>query len=217
MSYHLINYDMRMVDEFILIPGRSSRQGVTLNEGKYTEGYIDETSILRMNPDDMQRLGVSTGDDVRMWNEVGEVVVPILDAKDECPPGLVFICYGDKSSQLMGGETHGSGMPDSKGLDVYVQPASLPKPDAAAIKAEKAQAVASKASTTVPPQPIPTKPEHKPAGSAPATSNKPTTPTHAKVDGQPKPVNNSPTGFGPTLVLALFILVLIGVVILMNV
>ena len=107
---------------FILIPGRSSRQGVTLNEGKYTDGYQDETSTLRMHPDDMAGLGISEGDTVRMWNEIGEVLVPVIDAGDECPEGLVFICYGDKSSRLMGGETHGSGMPDSKGLDVSIAP-----------------------------------------------------------------------------------------------
>ena len=106
---------------FILIPGRSSRQGVTLNEGKYTDGYLDETSTLRMHPDDMSRLELSPGDSVRMWNDIGEVVVPVINAGDECPEGLVFICYGDKSSQLMGGETHGSGMPDSKGLDVTIE------------------------------------------------------------------------------------------------
>lgn len=116
-----------MAEQFVLIPGRSSRQGVTLNEGKYTDGYRDETSTLRMNPQDMQRLGLTNGDEVRMWNDVGEVVVPCIDAKDECPEGLIFICYGDKSSQLMGGETHGSGMPDSKGLDVFVLPAAVPK------------------------------------------------------------------------------------------
>ncbi len=49
-----------MADTFILIPGRSSRQGVTLNEGKYTDGYKEEINTLRMHPDDMQRpMGVA--------------------------------------------------------------------------------------------------------------------------------------------------------------
>ena len=111
-----------MPESFLLIPGRTSTQGTTLNEGKYTEGYVTETSLLRMAPADMQRLGLAEGDQVRMWNEVGEVVVPVEAAKgDELPPGILFISYGDKSSRLMGGETHGSGMPDSKGLDVWVE------------------------------------------------------------------------------------------------
>ena len=32
--------------------------------------------------------------------------------------GVLFIAYGPESSKLMGGETHGTGMPDSKGIDV---------------------------------------------------------------------------------------------------
>ena len=110
-----------MSDQFILIPGRSSRQGVTLNEGKYTDGYKTEINTLRMHPDDMSRLSLTPGDEVWMWNDVGEVVVPVVSGGDELPLGMVFICYGDKSSQLMGAETHGSGMPDSKGLDVFLE------------------------------------------------------------------------------------------------
>ena len=110
-----------MPTEFILIPGRTAKQGTTLNEGKYTDNYLDEINTLKMNPDDMQRLEIADGDEVRMWNEVGEVVVPCMSGKQELPPGLLFISYGDKSSRLMPGETHGSGMPDSKGLDVFVE------------------------------------------------------------------------------------------------
>ncbi|QDU36501.1 molybdopterin dinucleotide binding domain protein [Maioricimonas rarisocia] len=111
-----------MPEQFILIPGRTSTQGTTLNEGKYTDGYVTETSTLQMCAEDMERLGVANGDSVRVWNDVGEVVVPVTTArKDELPPGLLFISYGDKSSRLMGGETHASGMPDSKGLDVWLE------------------------------------------------------------------------------------------------
>ena len=110
-----------MPDEFILIPGRTSRQGTSLNEGKETAVYLEEINTLRMNPADMERLGLAGGDKVRMWNDVGEVIVPCVSGKDELPEGMLFISYGDQSSRLMGGETHGCGMPDSKGLDVLIQ------------------------------------------------------------------------------------------------
>ncbi len=110
-----------MPEPFILIPGRTSRQGTSLNEGKYTDAYKEEINTLRMNAEDMERLGIGEGDRVRMWNRFAEVVVPCQADKGECPPGLLFISYGDISSRLMGGETHGSGMPDSKGLDVFVE------------------------------------------------------------------------------------------------
>ncbi len=113
-----------MSEQFILIPGRTSKQGTTLNEGKYTDGYLEEINTLQIAPEDMQRLGLEEGDQVRMWNDVGEVTIPCKKSKgEELPPGMLFISYGDKSSQLMGGETHGTGMPDSKALDVYLEKA----------------------------------------------------------------------------------------------
>ena len=40
---------------------------------------------------------------------------------DELPPGMLFIAYGDLSSRLMGSDTHGSGIPTSKGIDVVLE------------------------------------------------------------------------------------------------
>lgn len=113
-----------MPETFILIPGRTSRQGTSLNEGKYTDAYRDEVNTLQIAPKDMERLELNDGDRVRLWNSVGDVVVPCRAAKgDELPPGLLFISYGDTSSHLMGADTHGSGMPDSKGIDVFLEKA----------------------------------------------------------------------------------------------
>jgi formylmethanofuran dehydrogenase subunit D len=107
---------------FILIPGRTSKQGVGISEGKFKEGYQSETRTLQVAPQDMQRLGLQDGDQVRLTSEWGQIEVAVTPAKgDELPPGLLFIAYGDLSSRLMGGDTHGSGMPTSKGLDVQVE------------------------------------------------------------------------------------------------
>lgn len=110
-----------MPDTFILIAGRTSRQGTGLNEGKYSPDYQEEINTLLMNPQDMSRLGIAEGDQVRMWNEFAAVQVACKSAREECPQGILFISYGDKSSRLMSGDTHGSGMPTSKGLDVFVE------------------------------------------------------------------------------------------------
>ena len=109
-------------ETFVLIPGRTSRQGCGISEGKFGEAYQSETNTLQVNPEDMQRLGLSEGDRVRLIGEFGRIEVAITAAKgDELPPGVLFIAYGDLSSRLMGGDTHGSGMPTSKGLDVELQ------------------------------------------------------------------------------------------------
>ena len=108
-----------MSETFILIPGRTSKQGVGISEGKYLAGYQGEITTLQVPPQDMQRLGIKDGDRVRLTSEWGQIEVAVTPSKgDELPPGLLFIAYGDLSSKLMGGDTHGSGMPTSKGIDV---------------------------------------------------------------------------------------------------
>src|SRR4051812_19779443 len=108
-----------MPETFILIPGRTSKQGCGISEGKFTEGYQSETSVLQVAPQDMTRLGLAEGDKVQLTNEFGaQIEVAVTKASgDELPPGILFIAYGDLSSRLMGSDTHGSGMPTSKGFD----------------------------------------------------------------------------------------------------
>jgi formylmethanofuran dehydrogenase subunit D len=108
-----------MPETFILIPGRTSDQGCGISEGKFEEKYQTEINSLQVAPGDMKRLGLAPGDRVRLTSESGQVEVSVIAAKaDELPEGLLFIAYGDISSRLMGGDTHGSGMPTSKGMDV---------------------------------------------------------------------------------------------------
>jgi formylmethanofuran dehydrogenase subunit D len=110
-----------MPETFILIPGRTSDQGCGISEGKFQSKYQTEINTLQVAPGDMQRLGLTKGDRVRLTSEHGQVEVAVTPAKqDELPEGILFIAYGDVSSRLMGGDTHGSGMPTSKGLDVQL-------------------------------------------------------------------------------------------------
>jgi formylmethanofuran dehydrogenase subunit D len=111
-----------MAETFILIPGRTSRQGTALNEGKFTAAYVEETSTLLMCPDDMKRLGLAAGERVRLRTEQGAIELPCQAAKGgELPPGVLFLPYGNLSSRLMGGDTSGTGMPSSKSFDVELE------------------------------------------------------------------------------------------------
>ncbi|MBI4006176.1 MAG: formylmethanofuran dehydrogenase [Gammaproteobacteria bacterium] len=106
----------------ILIPGRSSKQGTSLNKGKLKEEYLDVTSTVEMNLDDMKKLGLSDGDQVRLSNNIGEAIVRCRGRKPEdLPSGVLFIAYGPSSSQLMASDTAGSGMPLSKHMEVQVE------------------------------------------------------------------------------------------------
>ncbi len=110
------------MERFILIPGRTSRQGCGISQGKFTREYQQETSQVQMCPQDMQRLGLKSGARVRLFNEVGSVIAEVIPAKDgDLPPGVLFVPYGDLSSRLMDSDTHGSGMPTSKGFEVQLE------------------------------------------------------------------------------------------------
>jgi formylmethanofuran dehydrogenase subunit D len=111
-----------MSNKMMLIPGRSSKQGTSLNQGKLKEEYQKVTSTLEMNKDDMDRIGLVDGDKVKLSNEIGETIVSCLGKKPEdLSEGMLFIPYGPPSSQLMASDTAGSGMPLSKHMMVDVE------------------------------------------------------------------------------------------------
>jgi formylmethanofuran dehydrogenase subunit D len=115
-----------MPETMTLIAGRNSKQGTSLNAGKTSAEYVEVTGTVEMNADDMTRLGLAEGDSVRLCTAVGETVVRCKPRKPEdLPAGLLFMAYGPPSSQLMAGETQGTGMPNSKSFEVEVEPVEV--------------------------------------------------------------------------------------------
>ncbi|HWS63216.1 MAG TPA: molybdopterin dinucleotide binding domain-containing protein [Steroidobacteraceae bacterium] len=107
----------------ILIGGRSSSQGTSLCAGKLGTEYVEVSSTLEMNVEDMARLGLKDNDRVRVRSATGEIVVRCKGrAAKDLPSGLLFIAYGPLSSALMDGDTAGSGMPLSKNIEVQIEP-----------------------------------------------------------------------------------------------
>jgi formylmethanofuran dehydrogenase subunit D len=112
-----------MTEKMTLIGGRSSRQGAALCQGKQGEEYLDVTTVVEMNAEDMARLGLQADSKVRLRTTGGEAVVRCKSRETkDLPRGLLFIAYGPASSQLMAGDTAGSGMPISKNIEVEVEP-----------------------------------------------------------------------------------------------
>ncbi len=107
----------------MLIPGRSSKQGTSLNAGKLKDEYQDVTSTIEMSESAMRRLGISAGDRVRLSCATGKVEVKCGKARKDAdlPDDMIFIPYGPCSSELMESDTAGSGMPMSKQMMVEVE------------------------------------------------------------------------------------------------
>lgn len=107
---------------FLLIPGRTSKQGQQINVGKDHDAYQAIVTTLTMHADDMTELGVAAGANVRVRTEVGEATFRCQPGN--IPRGMLFVPYGPPTCRLMGGDTDGTGMPTSKGWDVEVEPIS---------------------------------------------------------------------------------------------
>ncbi|OLN28337.1 Formylmethanofuran dehydrogenase subunit D [Desulfosporosinus metallidurans] len=91
-----------------------------MENGKLTPEYLEETSTLAINPDDFAAIGMALGQTARLKSPDGEVIVTCRPT--EGPHGLFFLPLGPTASQLISGETHGSGVPDFKGLVVTLEP-----------------------------------------------------------------------------------------------
>ncbi len=107
-----------MPKSFVLITGRSTKQGRTIHLGKEAKEYIEEISTAEMNPADMEALQVKDGDRVQLSTKHGSTVVRCK--KGTVPPGLLFVAYGKFVNTLVGPDTQGTGMPDTKGFEVEV-------------------------------------------------------------------------------------------------
>ena len=113
-----------MTENMLLIAGRTSDQGTSLNKGKLKPEYQQITSTVEMNELDMARLDLKDGDRIRLSNSVGEITVTCTPRKaTDLPTGMIFMAYGPCSSELMESDTAGSGMPLSKNIPVAVDKA----------------------------------------------------------------------------------------------
>ena len=111
-----------MKGQLILIPGRSSKQGVGLNKGKLKEEYIRVTTTLELSAEDALENGLETADIVKISNHIGETEVQVKVLKEgKLPVGYAFIPYGPPSSNLFDGETCGTGMRASKGMTIDIK------------------------------------------------------------------------------------------------
>lgn len=109
---------------FLLNPSRTSKQGQQINVGKDNAEYEAIVNTLTMHASDMESLGVSAGDTVRVRTEFGEA--EFLCEAGKVPEGMLFVPYGPPTCRLMGANTDGTGMPTSKGWDVEVEPVNSP-------------------------------------------------------------------------------------------
>lgn len=110
--------------EVNLVLGRTARQGVGANIGKASPAFREATAYIEVSRHDAEAGGLAEGQTVEVSGAHGSVRLPCRIRDDsDLPPGVAFMPYGPLAGPLMGGETHGTGMPDSKNLPVSIKAA----------------------------------------------------------------------------------------------
>ncbi|MHC1610679.1 MAG: molybdopterin dinucleotide binding domain-containing protein [Candidatus Methanospirareceae archaeon] len=102
-----------------LISGRTIAQGENL-ENKMSEEYLNAVAICELNERDMERLGVSPDENVKVKTDYGEVVVKAKKGKGY-PEGIAFIPMGPWANAVVSANTKGAGMPSFKDLDAEIE------------------------------------------------------------------------------------------------
>ncbi|MFB0544045.1 MAG: molybdopterin dinucleotide binding domain-containing protein [Candidatus Bathyarchaeia archaeon] len=109
----------------VLVTGRSLGQGLGIELGKSSDIYYRSVTTCEMNPEDMKKLGLGGGEHIRIMTDYGSVIVRAVEALEEVPPGVIFIPYGPWINLVVRTETHGTGMPSFKGIEVEVEAAKV--------------------------------------------------------------------------------------------
>ncbi len=104
----------------ILITGRTFMQGVGMEAGKDSDVYKENAAVCYITVDDMDKLGIKEGDNVKIKTKYGEVVVKALKSKDE-HDGIVFIPLGPWANAVMGYETDSAAVPTFKGIEAEIE------------------------------------------------------------------------------------------------
>lgn len=105
--------------DVILVSGRTTEQGVGLEEGKTSERYVKSVQHIQLHPVDAEKLGLKESDVIDVSTESGSISV-YWKADKNLDSGLVFFPYGLWANQLYNSKTNGTGMPFFKGTKATI-------------------------------------------------------------------------------------------------
>ncbi|MCX8171706.1 MAG: tRNA CCA-pyrophosphorylase [Candidatus Bathyarchaeota archaeon] len=108
--------------EFTLVTGRTIDQGCTKEHAKLSDEYKEYVALCEMHPEDMRRLNVKEGDNVKITTSVGSIVVKAKMSRRIRDQGIIFIPFGPWINMILPSETDGTGMPPMKGFKARVEP-----------------------------------------------------------------------------------------------
>jgi formylmethanofuran dehydrogenase subunit D len=95
-------------------------QAEAAERDRFGEEYKKLSAAISMSKIDLQKMGLKSGDRIKISNSFGSLVVQIKESKREEPGGLAFMVNSPWSNSLVSGETGGKGIPEFKNIDAKI-------------------------------------------------------------------------------------------------
>jgi formylmethanofuran dehydrogenase subunit D len=117
--------------EIKIITYRDIFQVEAQERDRFGKDYEKLSACIVMSKNDMAKMGLKTGDKVKVANNNGSVVVEAREPKRDEPGGVAFMVNSPWSNVLVSGDTGGKGIPEFKNIIAKI---SLVKEDVTSIE-----------------------------------------------------------------------------------
>ncbi len=110
-----------MLDNLILLTGRTISQGMALEGGKTTKENVRAAAICAFDKEDFKKLDCFIGTPVKVITNYGEVIVYSTLSEEGPHPGIIFIPMGPWANQIINPSSESCGTPEYKGIKARVE------------------------------------------------------------------------------------------------
>ncbi len=91
-----------------------------LEYDRFGAEYKKHSAAIFLGKGDLKKMGLKTGDRVRLANGYGSIVVEVREPKRDEPGGIAFMVNSPWSNALVSDETDGKGIPDFKNIKAKI-------------------------------------------------------------------------------------------------
>ncbi len=91
-----------------------------LESNRFGEEYKRLSAAITMSKNDLAKMGLKSGDRVKLTNNNGSIVVEVKESKRDEPGGIAFMVNSPWSNALVSGDTAGRGIPEFKNITAKV-------------------------------------------------------------------------------------------------
>lgn len=107
--------------KFIIVTHRDIFQSTAQENSRFSDQYAELSSVIRLDKEDMKKIGLRSGDLVVAKNASGRVVLKVESSVPEQPhPGTAFMINGPWANALVAADTGGTGVPAFKKIEIML-------------------------------------------------------------------------------------------------